>query len=171
MAYSVSCTTRAPRPGEVDGKHYFFLPEQEFRKRIEAGFFLEYAQVHGHWYGTPLHPIEQSLEAGKDVILAIDVQGAGRIRTLISGAALAILKMAFVDVFIIPPSIKVLKQRLEGRGQDAEETIRRRLADSEQELACWQGYRYAIVNDKLDEAYARLRAIIEAEHCRVMPEL
>lgn len=166
MVYSISCTTRSPRPGEVEGKNYYFLNEPEFKRRVAAGFFLEYARVHEHWYGTPRQPIEDALRAGRDVVLAIDVQGTERIRSLIKGPASAILKQAFVDIFIVPPSIAALKQRLAGRGQDTEETIALRLANAEKELACRDRYQHVIVNDRLDQAYDRLKAVIRAEHER-----
>ena len=168
LVYSISCTTRPPRPGEVDGKHYYFLTEPEFQRRVAAGFFLEYARVHEHWYGTPRQCIEDALQAGRDVILAIDVQGAERIRDLIAGSAAAILKQAFVDIFIVPPSLAALKQRLAERGQDTEETMALRLANAEKELACRNRYKHVIVNDRLDEAYARLKAVIRAEHERAV---
>jgi len=168
MVYSISCTTRPPRSGEKDGEHYYFLTELEFKRQADAGDFLEYAQVHDHWYGTPKQRIEQALHEGRDVLLDIDVQGAERIRTLISGSASDILKTAFVDVFIAPPSLQALKQRLEGRSQDTDETIRRRLANAEQEMACRNRYQYVIINDRLDEAYDRLRAIVRTERCRVV---
>jgi guanylate kinase len=166
MMYSISCTTRAPRPGEVEGNNYYFLAEPEFKRRVKAGFFLEYARVHEHWYGTPKEPIETALKAGRDVLLAIDVQGAERIRSLISGSASDILKASFVDVFIVPPSLDVLKRRLEGRGQDTAETIATRLAGAEKELACIDQFKHVLVNERLDAAYDRLRAIIKAEHER-----
>jgi len=168
MVYSISCTTRPPRPGEKDGEHYYFLTEPEFKRQAEAGVFLEYAQVHDHWYGTPQQRIEQALRDERDVLLDIDVQGAGRIRTLISGSAADIIKTALVDVFIVPPSLPALKQRLEGRGQDTDATIQRRLANAEQEIAGRNRYQYVIINDCLDEAYDQLRNIVRTEHCRVV---
>ncbi len=166
IVYSISCTTRAPRPGETDGQSYYFVTEPEFKSRIAAGYFLEYARVHDHWYGTPKQRIEDALQAGRDVLLAIDVQGAERIRALIADAGSDILKRAFVDIFLVPPSLAVLQQRLEGRGQDTPASIRRRLAVAEQELACRDRYRYVVVNDRLDDAYQRLLSIIRDEHGR-----
>ncbi len=166
MVYSISCTTRPPRPGEVEGKHYFFLTEPEFQRRVAAGFFLEQARVHEHWYGTPRQRVEEALRAGQDVVLAIDVQGADRIRTLIAGSASAILKRALVDIFIVPPSLAALERRLAGRGQDTAETMALRLANAEKELACRDRYQHVIVNDRLDAAYERLKAVIRAEHER-----
>jgi len=168
MVYSISCTTRAPRPGEVEGENYYFLAEPEFQRRVKAGDFIEYAQVHAHWYGTPKQRIEKALNEGRDALLAIDVQGAERIRTLISGPVSDILKTALVDIFVVPPSINVLQQRLDGRGQDTEETIALRLANAEKEMACRDRYKYVIVNDRLDDAFERLKVIIEAEHRRVV---
>jgi guanylate kinase len=168
MVYSISCTTRAPRPGERDGHDYFFLTEPEFQRRSAAGFFLEYARVHDHWYGTPKKLIEDALQAGRDVLLDIDVQGTDRIRALIAAGGSDILRQAFLDIFVVPPSLAVLRQRLEGRGQDTAETIRLRLANAEQELACRDRYQYVIVNDRLADARWRLKAIIETEHGRCL---
>ena len=167
MLASISCTTRRRRPGEKDGRDYHFLTAAEFRRRIKTGFFLEHARVHGCCYGTPRAPIEQALAAGRDALLIIDVQGARRIRSLLARTPAAILKQALVDIFILPPDLTTLHKRLEGRGQDTAATIRRRLAKAAQEMSCWKQYRYLIINDRLDEAYARLRAIILAEHSRV----
>lgn len=168
MVYSISCTTRAPRPGEVEGKNYYFLTEPEFKRRVKAGDFLEYARVHDHWYGTPKQLIEKALNEGRDALLVIDVQGAERIRALISGSASDILKTALVDIFVVPPNINALRQRLAGRGQDTEETIALRLANAEKEMACRDRYKYVIINDRLDDAYERLKNIIQAEHARVV---
>lgn len=168
--YSVSCTTRPPRRGETEGRHYFFLAEPEFRRRIGEGFFLEYARVHGHWYGTPRRRIEQALLAGRDALLAIDVQGAERIRASIAAPAADrtanLLQKAFVDIFIAPPSVETLRQRLQARGQDEPGVIRRRLLNAEREMACRDRYSHVIINDRLEDAYARLKAIILAERAR-----
>ena len=167
MAYSVSCTTRSVREGEKDGKDYFFLDESEFQQKVKAGDFLEYARVHGYWYGTLRKDVEDALDLGRDVLMDIDVQGAERVRELVKRSSGSLLQKAFVDVFIVPPSMDVLKSRLEKRGLDAEKDIRRRLKNAEREMRCWKDYQYLIVNDLLDEAYDRLRSIIHAEHCRI----
>lgn len=166
MVYSISCTTRAPRPGETEGQSYFFLSEPEFRRRIAAGYFLEYALVHEHWYGTPKQRLEDALRAGRDVLLAIDVQGAERIRSAMAEPGMDLVRRAFVDIFIVPPSLEALRRRMEERGQDAEETIRQRLAGAERELACRDRYRHVIVNDRLEEAFRRLASIVRDEHGR-----
>ena len=167
MTYSVSCTTRSSRECEVDGRDYVFLTEPEFQRRMEAGDFLEYARVHGHWYGTRRHDVEKTLAAGRDVLMDIDVKGAECIRKLISDSPGSMLQKAFLDVFIVPPDMETLKIRLQRRGQDPEEDIRCRLKNAEREMECWKDYQYVIVNDRLDEAYDRLRSVIRAEHCRV----
>ncbi len=169
MFYSISCTTRDARSGEVDGKHYFFLSEEEFKTRIEQGFFIEYARVHNHWYGTPAEPIYKNLALGKDVLLQIDVQGADRIRNFLkSSSASSISFQQFVDIFIMPPSIEEIKVRLEKRGEDSRETIEKRLLNARHEMEQWDKYKYVVMNDDLMLAYQRLKAIITAEHCRVI---
>ena len=170
MVRSVSCTTRAPRPGEVNNRDYVFMDAAEFQKRIAAGAFLEYAQVHGACYGTPREPVMQALRAGQDVLLIIDVQGAERIRQLMADPAAADLRRAFMDIFIAPPDMATLRQRLMGRGQDSSLDMERRLKNAEREMACGTQYRYRIVNDCLEDAAARLQAIVLAEHGRVMPD-
>lgn len=168
LACSISCTTRAPRPGETDGAHYYFLSEPEFARRAEAGYFLEHAEVHGHRYGTPRGFVEATLAEGRDVLLNIDVQGAARIRTWVFGPAGEPLRAAFVDVFVTPPSLEALAARLGGRGQDAADEIAKRLHNAAGEMRQWRDYRYLVVNDALEDAVARLRAIRLAEHCRVI---
>lgn len=168
MVPSISCTTRAPRMGEKEGRDYYFLNEDEFRRRIKTGYFLEYAQVHDHWYGTPRQPVVEALTTGHDIVMAIDVQGAARIRDLISHEPNGLLYQAFVDVFILPPNEEVLRQRLIGRGQDSPETIERRLRNAEQELRCQSAFRYVIINDQLDTAYQQLRMIVLQEQRRLM---
>ena len=168
MVRSVSCTTRAPRPGEVNGRDYVFLDAMEFQKRIAAGTFLEHAQVHGAWYGTPREPVEQALRAGRDVLLIIDVQGAERIRQLLAPSAgsesvAGDLRHAFVDVFIMPPDSATLRRRLVARGQDDAAEIERRLKNAGGEMAGASRYQYRIVNDRLEDAVARLREIVLKE--------
>ncbi|MBU4460944.1 MAG: guanylate kinase [Verrucomicrobia bacterium] len=160
MAYSVSCTTRVPRAGEVDGEDYHFLSEAEFRRRLDAGDFLEHATVHGHLYGTPRSLVERSLCSGRDVLMDIDVQGAAQIRDAARRAAPDDpVRRGYADVFIAPPSLAVLRQRLEGRGTDARDVIERRLRKAEAEMERSGEYMHVVVNDVLDAAYDRLRAI------------
>ena len=165
MLYSVSCTTRPPRGNEVNGQDYHFLSKTEFERRVAAGEFMEHAVVHGHQYGTLRQAVVEALRSGKDVLMDIDVQGAAQIRRA-AAAGEAILKNAFVDMFVAPPSMAVLRDRLRNRKEDAAEVIERRLKNAEQELARWQEYDYLVVNDDLERAYAELKAIVTAEHCR-----
>jgi len=168
---SVSCTTRAPRPGEVNGRDYVFIDAAEFQRRIAADFFLEYALVHGAYYGTPREPVMQALRAGHDALLIVDVQGAERIRQLMADPAAGNLRRAFVDIFVVPPDMATLRQRLTGRGQDSPDDIERRLKNAEREMARAAHYRHRIVNDRLEDAVTRLQAIVRAEHGRVMKDL
>lgn len=169
LVYSVSCTTRAPRDGETDGTDYYFISEPEFRRRVDAGEFLEYANVHGHLYGTLRRYVEKGFASGRDVLMDIDVQGAAQIRERLATLAPSDpLRRGFVDVFIAPPSIEVLRKRLLLRGKDTDEVIERRLRQAENELQRWPEYRYLIVNDRLDASYDALRSIIVAEHRRVL---
>lgn len=171
VAYSVSCTTRPMRPGEVDGEDYHFLDEATFVQRIEEGAFLEHALVHGHHYGTLKATVSDAMEQGQDVLMDIDVQGAELIRNYIQNVpADDVLNGSFIDVFILPPSIDALNERLQGRGQDRADVIQTRLANAGGEIAHWQDYRYRMVNDDLDESYDVLRAILIAEHHRIHME-
>lgn len=168
LRYSVSCTTRAPREGEVDGLSYNFMDEPEFERRAAAGEFVEHARVHGALYGTLRTTVEEILRAGEDVIMDIDVQGAAQIRASI--AALqpdSLLARAFVDIFIAPPSIQELRNRLEGRAKDSRETIERRMMQAEKEMAQSHKYMYNVINDDLERAESVLDAILTAEHHRV----
>jgi guanylate kinase len=167
MRYSVSCTTRAPRDGEMDGIDYHFLDDAAFRAKLEAGAFLEHATVHDHCYGTLRDVVVDGLNNGHDILMDIDVQGAQQIREVIARTAPDDpLRRAYVDVFIAPPSIEVLRARLKGRGKDSEAVIERRMQQVEQEISCWRDYRYFVINDRLDATYDALRAIIIAEHHR-----
>lgn len=168
IAYSVSCTTRKPRPAEEDGSSYHFLSEEEFKLRAEAGAFLEHARVHGHAYGTLRETVEGALRDQRDVLMDLDVQGARQIRdTLASLPNDDILRKAHVDIFIAPPSIEDLHCRLLERAQDDEEVIRKRLLKAEEELSHWNEYQYLVVNDEVDDAYNLLRSIYLSEHARV----
>ncbi len=156
---SVSATTRQPRPGEIDGVHYFFKTEEEFQKMIESGAFLEYMRVFNtHYYGTPKSFVEQELAEGRSVILEIDVQGAMRVKAAYPDAVL---------IFIAPPSMSELKSRLIHRGTESSEAIDRRFETAYQEMKYIDRYDYVVVNDILDLAIARTEDIIVAERCRV----
>lgn len=169
IIYSVSCTTRPPREGEVDGIDYYFISEEEFERRLKEGEFLEHAVVHGHRYGTLRRFIDKGFATGRDVLMDIDVQGAAQIRRYL--AALPPhdpLRSGLVDIFIAPPSLEVLRKRLHLRGKDAEDVIERRLHQAEEEIRHWREYRYVIVNDRLDASYDALRSIVIAERHRVV---
>jgi len=158
LVFSVSHTTRAPRSGETDGVHYHFVDQGAFRaiRDLQPTGFLEWAEVHGNLYGTSLAEVEARQQAGCDVLLDIDVQGAAQVRQ----------RSAPVTVFIAPPSLPVLEQRLRGRGTEDEATIAKRLNNVRKELASAGAYDYLIVNDQLDEAVESLRSIIIAERSR-----
>ena len=156
---SVSATTRSPRPGEIDGVHYFFKSEEEFQKMIEDGAFLEYMRVFNtHYYGTPKSFVEQELDEGRSVILEIDVQGAMRVKAAYPDAVL---------IFIAPPSMSELKSRLIHRGTESSEAIERRFETAYHEMELVNRYDYVVVNDILDLAIARTEDIIVAERCKV----
>jgi guanylate kinase len=159
LTFSVSATTRAPRPGEVDGEHYRFMSEEGFKAAVRDGQMLEHAHVFGHFYGSPLGPVAEAVEAGRDVLFDIDWQGAQQIRN-------SALRDHVLSVFVLPPSIAELRRRLEGRGQDAAETIAKRMQKSWDEISHWDGYDYVLVNDDLDATEAKLRTIVEAERLR-----
>ncbi len=164
IVYSVSCTTRKPRGEEEDGVDYHFMTEEQFKGYIAAGNFLEYAVVHGNYYGTLATTIRQALAAGKHVLLDIDVQGAGQIR---EGLLLMTeddpIRQGFLDIFIAPPSLEELRARLEGRAEDSAEVINERMINAEHEMLRADEYEYQIINDDLDTAFLRLRNIIEKE--------
>lgn len=171
IAYSVSCTTRPPREGEVNGRSYHFVTEARFQAHVDAGDFLEHALVHGHRYGTLRQPVLEALGQHRDVLMDIDVQGAARIRERLRQAPPGDpLRQALVDVFIAPPSIQDLQMRLFGRGKDDALTIERRLRQAGEEMAHWREYTYLIVNDRLQESYDALRAVYLAEHHRIRGE-
>ena len=156
---SVSATTRSPRPGEIDGVHYFCKSEEEFQKMIEDGAFLEYMRVFNtHYYGTPKSFVEQELDEGRSVILEIDVQGAMRVKAAYPDAVL---------IFIAPPSMSELKSRLIHRGTESSEAIERRFETAYHEMELVDRYDYVVVNDILDLAIARTEDIIVAERCKV----
>ncbi len=151
IEHSISYTTRAPRPGEVDGKDYYFVTKDNFIKMVEAGEFLEWAEVHGNLYGTSKNRLMERVNRGIDVILDIDTQGARQIRKQGIDATF---------VFILPPSMEVLKKRLISRGSDTEDVIKRRLKNAIKEIADYKQYDYVIINDKLETAFEELKAVV-----------
>lgn len=162
MDFSVSMTTRAPRPDEVDGKDYYFVTEEEYRLVLEEDGFLERAQVYGNHYGTPKAEVLDRLEKGRDVLLDIDVQGALQVRKNFPAGVL---------IFILPPSMEELRRRLTGRGTETEEVINKRLGQAMQELGYVGKYDYCVINDRLDEATEQVIGIIRTEHLRVSEEI
>jgi guanylate kinase len=165
LVYSVSCTTREPRGGEVHGQDYFFLSRDEFERRIAAGDFLEYAQYNGNFYGTPSAFVEEQLATGRDVLLDIEVQGATKVSQRVRHGEFA-FPDSLVMIFLMPPSIELLEKRLRRRGTDSEQTIRRRLALAQQEMEHWREYDYVIVSGHLDDDFEQGKSIIIAEKCR-----
>lgn len=157
--YSVSCTTRPPRPGEVDGVDYRFLTVEQFESRIKAGAMLEYAKVHDNYYGTLLSPVKEALDQGTDVLLDIDVQGAASIRS----CGDQLIRSSLVDVFIMPPTLDELERRLRKRGTENEQQIRMRLECGSEEMKNWSLYRYTILSGSMEEDLTKFRAIMRAE--------
>lgn len=156
--YSVSMTTRQKRPGEVDGVDYFFRTREEFEELIKNGHMLEYAEYVGNYYGTPLTYVNETLDKGIDVFLEIEVQGALQVKKKVPDG---------VFIFLTPPDLDELKDRLVGRGTDSEEVIRQRIERAKEEIALMREYDYAVVNDEVPLAAERVKRIIEAEHFRV----
>ncbi len=159
FVFSISCTTRQPRPGEVDGEDYFFLDDRQFFEKVAAGEFLEHAKVHGCWYGTLRRTALDALSEGKDVLLDIDVQGARNIRSQED----AQLKSSLVDVFIIPPTFAELERRLRKRGTENEKEIARRLERGREEMKEWKEFKYTILSGSVEEDLTKFRAIMRAE--------
>lgn len=157
LRFSVSCTTRPPRPGEMDGRDYVFLDRAAFQEKLRAGYFAEWAEVHGNFYGTPLQPLLDRLNQGEDMLFDIDVQGAAQL-------ALSLPEARFV--FILPPALDVLARRLRERGTDGEEAIALRLANARVEIRGCHWFDAWIVNDDLERAYADLRAFYLAAALR-----
>jgi guanylate kinase len=157
--YSVSCTTRAPRGGEVDGEDYQFLSDADFQARIKAGEFLEYAQVHGDYYGTLRDPVVANLKKSVDVLIDIDTQGAATIR----GCDHPFIRAAFTDIFIMPPDLDELRRRLINRGTETPEKIELRLANAAREMQFWRDYHYTIISRSMEEDLEKFRHIIAAE--------
>ena len=161
IVYSISCTTRAPRGEEKDGEHYYFLSKKEFKERIKNNEFLEYAKVHGNFYGTLEDTVLYAMEGGKHVLLDIDVQGAEQIReSLVRLDPHHPIRRGFIDIFISPPSMEELEKRLRGRETDSDEAITKRLKNAEKEMEHAVHYAYQIVNDNLDTAYEELKRAI-----------
>jgi len=159
FVYSVSCTTRGARPGEIDGEDYFFLSKEEFARRVREGEFLEYAMVHGHSYGTLRSTVLNHLNQGVDVLLDIDIQGAAAIRACTDPQIID----ALADVFIMPPSLDELHHRLLKRATETQEQIDIRLRNAAAEMKNWRLYRYAIISGSVEEDLGKFRAIMRAE--------
>lgn len=157
LAYSISYTTRTPRPGEVDGQHFHFVDVTTFKAMADRNEFAEWAVVHDNFYGTRAEPLEQTLAGGLDILLDIDTQGARQLRARYPEA---------ISIFIVAPSLRLLEQRLRERKSDAPQEIARRMARAREEVASWREYDYLIVNRDLKEAVDQLASIIEAERCR-----
>ncbi len=160
LTLSVSVTTRPRRSSEVDGIHYHFIDRREFERMKKGGDLLEWAEVHGNGYGTPRAPIERVLAEGRDMLLDVDWQGARQVRERLGDDV--------VSIFVLPPSMLELKARLERRAEDSAATIDQRLAAARHEIERWRSYRYVIVNDDLQRAYADVVAIIAAERLKVL---
>lgn len=158
ITLSVSYTTRAPRPGEIHGKDYFFSEESAFRHKAAAGYFYEYAEVFGALYGTPKHYVQEHNAAGKDVLFDIDWQGT---RRLTQSA-----RADIVSVFILPPSLEELRRRLTARGQDSEDIIEARMARARDEISHWNEYDYVVVNDAIDATLQKILYILRAERLK-----
>lgn len=159
LRFSVSATTRAPRPGEEDGREYYFKSRADFETMVAAGDMLEHAEVFGNLYGSPKGPVEQAMAAGRDTLFDIDWQGGQQIRNSALGRDV-------VSIFVLPPSIAELDRRLRGRGQDSEEVIAGRMAKSRDEISHWAEYDYVIVNRDVDQAFDELVTILQAERMR-----
>jgi guanylate kinase len=159
LFYSVSCTTRLPRSGEIDGEDYQFLSDADFRVKLEADDFLEHAQVHGDYYGTLREPVLTNLNKGVDVLMDIDTQGAATIRNCDDPT----IRQALTDVFIMPPDLDELRRRLTKRGTETAQQIDSRLATAVREMELWRDYRYNIVSGSVEEDLKKIRHIMAAE--------
>jgi len=162
-SYSISCTTRAPRPGERDGVDYFFRTREDFERGVSQGEFIEHAEVHGNLYGTLKAQVLDKIAAGQDVVLDIDVQGAGQVR----GCADPLIGGALVDLFVMPEGDEELRARLDGRGTDSAEVIGLRLVNALEEVAHWPEYRYRLLSTTREEDYASFRAVLLTERLKV----
>lgn len=157
VSYSISFTTRAPRPGEEDGREYFFVDRPTFEQMIERGDFLEWADVYGHLYGTSCKQVERERAAGHEIILEIDVQGAESIRAKIPDA---------VSIFILPPSFELLRERLLARGTDSADALEKRMRGAPSEVEQYRNFQYVILNDDINRASHQLASVIDAERAR-----
>lgn len=160
LNFSVSATTRAPRPGEEHGREYYFHSREEFRDMVAKGDMLEHAEVFGNYYGSPKGPVEEAINAGRDVLFDIDWQGGQQVRASALGKHV-------LSIFILPPSIPELERRLYSRAQDSKEVIDGRMSKSRDEISHWPEYDYVLVNEDLDETEARLKTIVAAERLRL----
>lgn len=156
--YSISATTRQPRVGETDGVEYFFITPEEFQNWIAEDKFLEYAQVYGNFYGTPLHKIEERLSRGENILLEIDVQGALNVMKKVSDG---------IYIFLLPPSLEELRERIKNRGSESDESLERRFKAAKDEITIGKKYQYVVVNDDVDNAVEKIKSIITAELCKV----
>ena len=162
VRYSISCTTRPPRPGELNGRDYHFMDRPEFESRLLAGDFLEHALVHGNFYGSLKSEVVAHLEAGVDVVMDIDVQGAAQIREIRDPG----IRRAMVDLFVMPSGEEELHARLSGRGTDAEDVISLRMANALEEMKHWPEYTYLMISSTREEDYSRLLALVNTERLR-----
>ena len=160
LNFSVSATTRAPRPGEEHGREYYFHSREEFQDMVAKGDMLEHAEVFGNYYGSPKGPVEEAINAGRDVLFDIDWQGGQQVRASALGKHV-------LSIFILPPSIPELERRLYSRAQDSKEVIDGRMSKSRDEISHWPEYDYVLVNEDLDETEARLKTIVAAERLRL----
>ena len=159
FVYSVSCTTRPARTGEIEGEDYHFLSESDFLARVQAGEFLEYAKVHGHYYGTLRNPVLNNLKNGVDVLIDIDTQGAAAIRNCDD----EFIRQALADVFIMPPNLEELQRRLIKRGTETPKQVELRLLNAAREMELWRDYRYTIISQSVEEDLEKFRHIMGAE--------
>ena len=157
ISYSISATTRQPRPGEQDGVNYYFYTKEKFREMIDQGQLLEWSEVYGNFYGTPKQKVLDRLDAGEDILLEIDTQGALNVMKVMPEG---------LFIFLLPPSLEELAARLKGRGTETEESLHRRLGAAVDEIKLATKYRYVVVNDKVEDAEETIANIIEAEHHR-----
>ena len=160
--FSVSATTRSPRPGEIDGVHYYFIDKAEFEKKIEDGEMLEHAQYVGNYYGTPKKPVEDALAKGKNIILDIEVQGALQVKAKMPEA---------VMIYILPPNYETLLGRIRGRGTETEEIIQKRMAQAKKEIESFPKYDYVVINDSIEKAASDILSILHTENMRTVRNL
>jgi guanylate kinase len=158
MRFSVSATTRKPRPGEVDGREYYFRSREAFQAMVAEGEMLEHAEVFGNFYGSPRGPVRAAMESGTDTVFDIDWQGGQQVKQA--------MRDDVVSIFILPPSIAELERRLRSRGQDSDEVIAGRMAKSRDEISHWAEYDYVLVNEQLEQTFERIKAILTAERLK-----